>query len=153
MWSAGDIILLHINTQMRSLYLQEENALSEGTENEILWYFRFHNSSYFDKNFPTGSQIQIIVCMLASSEHVPLFPTAFVAEPVHDCMHVTNTISPYYIILWVTGKNIPGFFKVSLDIKLWKSKRRERVTEKAPSFSTYPDTSGIKPRKSNGILY
>lgn len=47
---------------MRSLYLQEENALSEGTENEILWYFRFYNSSYFDKNFPTGSQDQIIVC-------------------------------------------------------------------------------------------
>jgi len=41
--------------------------------------------------------------MLASSEHVPLFPTAFVAEPVHDFMHVTNTISPYYIILGRTS--------------------------------------------------
>lgn len=104
--SAGDIIFLHIeiNTQMHSLYLQEENALFEGTENKILWYFRFRNSSYFDKNFPTVSQIQIIVCTLATCEHVPLIPTAFVAEPMHDFMHLTDTLSPYYIISGSLGR-------------------------------------------------
>lgn len=119
---------------------------------KILWYFRFHNSSYFDKNFPTVSQVQIIVCVLAACEHAPLFPTAFVAEPVHDFMHLTNTLRPYYIILQVIGKDLPGFSKASLDIKLWKNKGKELVTEKTSSFSAYPYTSGIKSRKSNGIL-
>lgn len=85
---------------MNSPYLQEDNTpMFEGIEMEycdILDSVVQITFSY--QSFSTVSLVWMVISLVASSDHVPLFPTPFVIEPMHGFIHLINAFTPGGII-------------------------------------------------------